>query len=225
MNTFTAQTEAELLILAAGRIADTIANCCRQYGRCSLGIVGGRTIPALLERLLPYAHSFKGKIDVFWLDERVGPEKNFAPALSHLEALHKHGVDIAWHPLQSLHEESMHIEARQVEQVLAQTGESRFDIVVCSAGEDGHVASLFPQHASLHVSHLGYVLEEHSPKPPAKRFTVTPMLLTTAKYAFLFVVGEKRHAYDLFLSQATIEECPAKLLMQVRDLSVLVSLR
>src|SRR3989344_967497 len=91
--------EPELYHDAAAMLAESIADICTKQGYCVLGIVGGRSLPSLMEHLLPHARLLRGKIHIFWLDERIGPEKIYIPVLPYLEQLHKRGVDIRWYPL------------------------------------------------------------------------------------------------------------------------------
>ena len=228
MLTISERDDRELYIKAASFLADRISEILAKQKQCVLGIVGGRSIPAVLDKLLPYASEFKGRIEVFWLDERLHAEqKNYTEALPSLEQLHHIGVQIAWHPLQSTHKDAMLVEMRQVFNALeALPGPTRFDLIICSAGEDGHLASLFPGHQTLALNAAGYVLEEHAPKTPPVRVTVTPPLITSAPEAMLFFVGKKREAYELFSSsQVPTSQCPAKLLLQGPKLTVFVSLQ
>jgi 6-phosphogluconolactonase len=218
--------EPELYREAGAMLATSIAEVCAKQGYCILGIVGGRSLPALMERLLEHAHLLHGKIHVFWLDERIGPEKTYIPILPYLEQLHKKNIDIRWYPLQGLHIPAIEIEARQTLQTLQNiAGKHAFDIVILSAGEDGHIAALFPGHQTLLAVHPGYVIEEHAPKPPAHRITVTLPLLLSAGEAFLFITGDKQEAYDAFLSSTlSTQQCPAKFVVQIPRCTVFTSL-
>jgi 6-phosphogluconolactonase len=215
----------ELVIKAAAELAGRIAQVCHERGRCTLGIVGGRTMPLLLDHLLPYAHQLKGRIDVFWLDERVHADKIYPPALPLLEHLHHAGVDIGWHPLQSLTRDAMRAELELVRGALHAVGDT-FDVVVLSAGEDGHICALFPGNDALKAPGHDYVFVENSPKPPPLRVTVTPSLLLTARHAIIFFVGDKRAAYTAFTDKLTTpRECPAKFALQIPDVTVFVSVK
>lgn len=219
--------EHEVHIQAAGHLASSIVEAGKRSGHCVIGIAGGRSMPAVLDKLLPYAKQFTKPIEIFWLDERISPDKNFAHVLPCLEQLHRAGVEIRWHPLQSVHEQPMEVEMHQAFDALAALRETpHFDLVIVSSGEDDHVASLFPHHHGLKMTHMGYIIEDHSPKPPEKRVTVTPTLLCSTREAFLFFVGKKRHAYELFMDPKTqLEDCPAKLLLRVPQLTVFTSFR
>lgn len=182
---------------------DAARNVAGQLGQGSvLGIVGGRTTEGFLRALtaqeLPDIH-------VFWLDERIAGEKNFVQALPFLEQL-----PVEWHPLTSTTVPAAREEMEALSEKLEALG--GFDVVVLSAGEDGHIASLFPGREELHATVPGYVLVENAPKPPPERVTVTPPLLQAD--AHLFFVGRgKKTAYDRYLDPSVnVEDCPAKLL-------------
>ncbi|RME95330.1 MAG: 6-phosphogluconolactonase, partial [Verrucomicrobia bacterium] len=62
-------------------------------------------------------------------------------------------------------------------------GHPIFDLVILGMGEDGHVASIFPQNlASLADSRAVWVPVE-GPKPPPERLTLTPAVLAAAREA------------------------------------------
>jgi 6-phosphogluconolactonase len=66
-----------------------------------------------------------------------------------------------------------------------------FDIVLLSVGEDGHVASVFPEHPSVHAD--GPVAGVHgAPKPPANRLTLTLATVNTADEVWLLASGAEK---------------------------------
>ena len=83
-------------------------------------------------------------------------------------------------------------------------------------GEDGHVASIFPNHQSVATSDFGYIKVTKAPKPPSDRVSITPSVILFAKTIFLFFIGKsKRQAYDEFLYINTkLEDCPAKITLE-----------
>jgi 6-phosphogluconolactonase len=227
MRTIEARTPEELYASAAAILIGKIREALAKRGACALGIVGGRSIPALLDAAARALGSAPhGNVHVFWLDERVHLDKNFVPALASLERLSHAGLAMNWHPLVSVEREAMELELRSCEERLALVhGTPQFDLVVLSAGEDGHVCSLFPGHDALRAAGQGYVLVEDAPKPPPLRVTVTPALLQTARAGILLFVGDKRAAYDKFLDpHASVDNCPAKLAQKIPDLTVGIAL-
>ena len=67
-----------------------------------------------------------------------------------------------------------------------------FAALVLGMGPDGHVASLFPGHASLDVTEVGAIAEPDSPKPPPERISLTLAALRSARQVWLVVSGESK---------------------------------
>ncbi|MBN1172205.1 MAG: 6-phosphogluconolactonase, partial [Micromonosporaceae bacterium] len=65
----------------------------------------------------------------------------------------------------------------------------RFDILLLGVGEDGHVASVFPDHPVLLESRLAVAAVHDSPKPPPVRLTLTLPAITTADEIWLVAAG------------------------------------
>ena len=85
-----------------------------------------------------------------------------------------------------------------------------FDVVLLGVGPDGHVASLFPGHASLHDEARTVLGEPDSPKPPPRRISLTFPVIRSAREVWLVVAGEdKADAVARALSGAPVEETPA----------------
>lgn len=112
--------------------------------------------------------------------------------------------------------------AKRYEEALAGHG-FRFDVVLLSAGEDGHVGALFPGHHSVGDRHHGFVVMDDSPKPPPGRMSASLSLLQTASAAVLLFAGEaKRQAYRRFNDEGlAVADCPARLVLSIHDTTVL----
>lgn len=226
MQTLNEKTPDALYASVAPWIITGINAAIRDHGLCALGIVGGRSTSSLLSSLGMYAHTIEGPVHVFWLDERVGAEKNATDAIPHLERLRAAGVDLTWYSLLAEERDAILAECNFALEALERArGRRALDVIIASAGEDGHVASLFPHHAALNTRGAQYTLVTNAPKPPSTRVSVTPELLTSVPEAFLFFVGDKTAAYAAFSEPRTQPvACPAKLLLVVPQLTVCVSL-
>lgn len=85
-----------------------------------------------------------------------------------------------------------------------------FDILLLGVGPDGHIASLFPGHATLHDEARTVVGEPDSPKPPPRRVSLTYPAIHAAREVWLVVAGEeKAAAVALALAGAPSDEVPA----------------
>jgi 6-phosphogluconolactonase len=62
-----------------------------------------------------------------------------------------------------------------------------FDLAILGVGEDGHIASIFPESSVIESSELVAVVQ-NSPKLPASRITVTPRLLSLVKQIVFMIL-------------------------------------
>ncbi len=174
-----------------------------------LGVVGGRSVAAIFKLLRATLPDWS-RIHVFLLDERLvdygDPESNF----SLLEGVLGEVEGINLYPVVKAKVGEAH--DREYTEALQGLG-GRFDILLLSGGEDGHVASLFPDHPVMDVKEDIFVTIANSPKPPACRVTATRSLLEKAEVGFLMILGEgKREALALYCSDVSVRKCPAKLI-------------
>lgn len=86
----------------------------------------------------------------------------------------------------------------------------RFDITFLGVGPDGHVASLFPDHAAIRdVEHV-VLAETDSPKPPPARLTLTLPVINSSDRVWLVLAGsDKAGALGLTLADANPQDVPA----------------
>jgi 6-phosphogluconolactonase len=77
---------------------------------------------------------------------------------------------------------------RRVTRTLTEEFGGHLDVTLLGMGDDGHVASLFPEHPALEATGL-VTLVDDSPKPPPERITLTLPLLGTANHAVLVATG------------------------------------
>ncbi|MDQ1680156.1 MAG: 6-phosphogluconolactonase, partial [Frankiaceae bacterium] len=82
--------------------------------------------------------------------------------------------------------------AREMEAVAGKAAVApRFDVCLLGVGPDGHVASLFPGHASLEAPGLT-VAEHDSPKPPPVRISLTYAAINSADEVWLLAAGAEK---------------------------------
>ncbi len=90
-----------------------------------------------------------------------------------------------------------------------------FDVVLLGMGPDGHVASLFPQHAGLEVDSGGVpttrtISVTDSPKPPSERISLTMAAINHTRKLWVAAWGaEKAPAIAAGVEGAKVQDIPA----------------
>jgi len=100
---------------------------------------------------------------------------------------------------------------------------NKFDLIILSSGEEGHIASLFPNHESIKSRKVGYIEVNNAPKPPNKRVSATRKIIEKSEISFLLFFGkEKKKAFENFIDEnVSIEQCPAKIVNKIKKSFVL----
>jgi len=188
-----------------------------------LGIVGGSSVAGIFSCLKDYSIEWN-KVHIFMADERLVPldndQSNYKLAReAFLNELIQSG---------KITEENLHpfiYDPNQDDKGLSNYVKElnryggKMDILLLSGGEDGHTASLFPDHPSIKEDSDSYILVDNSPKPPAKRISASRNLLLKAKESFLLFFGkQKADAYRRFSDDnISIKNCPAKLVKSIDE--------
>ena len=88
-----------------------------------------------------------------------------------------------------------------------------FDVVLLSLGEDGHVASLFPNSTEVNGTKLTAHVTD-APKPPKLRMTMTPLSLGMTKELWFMASGSEKSGavFRLLTSEADNPGAPATLI-------------
>jgi 6-phosphogluconolactonase len=85
-----------------------------------------------------------------------------------------------------------------------------FDVLLLGMGPDGHIASLFPEHAALYETERTVVGVHGSPKPPPTRISLTLPAIQAAREVWVIASGtEKAQATRLALGGAGHVQVPA----------------
>jgi 6-phosphogluconolactonase len=175
----------------------------------TLALSGGRTPLGLFLflRSEKYRKSIPWeKIQFFWSDERYVPAND--PASNYLLAQENLLTHL---PVKSENifkaptdETSCQAAAVKYQQMLLaafsqqKTGASgsffypKFDLVLLGMGEDGHTASLFPNHPALKDTKLVAAVESEYARPPVPRLTFTLSLINSADTVVFMVNGRDK---------------------------------
>lgn len=183
-----AQACAEQL---AADVVKRLQQACDARGGASLVVSGGSTP-------VPFFHALRNLwnrdgLIVTLADERFvasdHADSNERLVREHLLNSHMQFVslyrDVPWEQAESGAEKAM------------QKISSPFDVVILGMGDDGHTASLFPQHVKLAegldigATNACMAIDE-SPKPPARRITLTAARLLQTQALYLHITGETK---------------------------------
>jgi len=201
--------DAEVLAAAvAARLVTTLVDAQASRGSASVVLTGGGTGIAVLEQVRASAADSAvdwRRVNVFWGDERFlpagHPDRNETQARA---ALLDH-VDIdparvfAMEPSDGATGDDPDAAAAVYAENLgahsspgAHEIAPRFDALLLGMGEEGHVASLFPDSPGVHEQQRGVVAVRDCPKPPPIRISLTLPAIRSAAQVWLCVRGEAR---------------------------------
>lgn len=196
---FTFPDPTRLARAAAETVIETLRAALEERGRGSLVLTGGSTPRTLYELIArDYGHALDwGKVDIFFSDERHVPpdddDSNYRMARETLlDGIGFADANVHPFPTQSTPE----ADARAYHETLRDYfGDApAFDIVLLGMGEDGHVASLFPDRPALSETERWVVATEAPPSSPVlDRLTLTYPILNAARTVLFLVTGERKH--------------------------------
>lgn len=196
-------TLEELSAAAAGHVVRLAAQAMAERGRFCVALSGGSVMKIICPQLI--AEPLRTDVDwsgwhVFWADERcvppISPESNYGGA----NRLFLRHVDI---PRDQIYAVDNTLEAPEAtkayESILTRVFQPgagrlpRFDLIVLGIGEDGHTASLFPDHPLLNETDRWVAPVLDAPKPPPERVTLTLPVINNARHVVFVAAGaEKR---------------------------------
>jgi len=209
---------------AAARLVVRLIDAQAARGFASIVLTGGRVAGGVYRAIAasPARHAVDwSRVDVWWGDERFLPsghaERNDVQARAAvLDALPLDAERI--HPMPASDGpdgDDPEAAAARYAQILADAarpGTARlphFDLLLLSVGEDGHVASVFPEHPAVYETRPVAAVRG-SPKPPPVRLTLTLPAINTAEEIWLMAAGaEKAGAVGMALAGPGPVQLPA----------------
>ena len=212
---------------AAEIISSSIKRIGAEKERVLIAVPGGRSVSGIFNILRSEDIDWK-KVHIFIMDERFVP-------LDHKDSNYKLAYDgLIKHLFESgkIHPNNVHcfrytgdIEAdmKAYERELVSLSD-RFDIVLLSSGDDGHVACLYPNHETVNSLNEYFIYTLSSPWPPAERITSSRKLIQKADTSVILFFGEnKRQAFQNYTdSNLKVEDCPIKIANEIKNIYVLV---
>ena len=184
---------------AAARLVERSARkAIAHRGVFRLGLAGGSTPRGLYAKLA--SEPCRSRIDwtrveIFWGDERCVPPDHADSNFRMANELLISRLDI---PKESVHRIRGELgperaAKRYAEELIAATGEDvpRFDLVLLGMGDDGHMASLFPDTPDL-TAERRMVIPTVSPKSPNERVSLSLRTINAARAVVFLVAGESK---------------------------------
>jgi len=213
-------SQDQLVAETTEKISAAISHAWQEGRDAHVVLTGGRTGLAIAQALDISVHRIRTnaadpaqianlKLHIWFSDERYVDRS----ADDRLEKVIESGFvstadSTVFHAVPSPTEGSLvEVSAQYDSEILGSLGSNRFDGVILSMGEDGHVASCFPGDEKVLTSRLNAVEVTNSPKPPSERTTLTLHRLAQTSQVYVFAIGEaKRTALEQTLKIAARDD-------------------
>ena len=180
---------AELAEKAAALVAEKCREAVSLRKRFDLAVAGGSTPRAMYEKLSTRDDVAWRSVHVWFGDERAVPidhdDSNYRMVKESL---------LERTPIPSANVHRMEADEADLDAAAAAYSGAlpeHLDLIILGMGEDGHTASLFPGAAAIQEK-LKRVVQSVSPKPPAKRLTVTPLVIAAARAKLVLATGASK---------------------------------
>ena len=176
-------------LVAATVINTHVGKTLKRQGKCNVMLTGGRSAQAIYKAwsTLPEFY-LRRELTYYFGDERYVPsnnsESNFFLVMNTLFRKITH-LDCSIVPMK------INGDLESIALAYEKQLPDSIDILLLSAGEDGHIASLFPGAAELQETKR-LVMPVYAPKYPYSRVTISPVVLTRSKKIFVFAFGAEK---------------------------------
>ncbi len=161
----------------------------------SLVLSGGNT-PEPVYQYLAEQKDIKlnwDKINFFWGDERCVPPENIESNFRMANELLLSKINVRSENIFRIKGEAEpNSESRRYSEVIKQNvSQEKFDLILLGIGEDGHVASIFPNQMDLIFDNEICKVSTH-PSTNQKRITLTGKVINNAKNIIFLATGKKK---------------------------------
>jgi len=216
----------EFNVKGADILESALKEMLAQLPHVVFAIPGGRSVSGIFNEVTKREIDWT-KVHIFIVDERIVPltheDSNYRQAKEHLM---DNLIDQGKMPRENVHPFRMEQGIGEYADELQDLG-GRFNIVLLSSGEDGHIGAIYPNHHSNSDESDYFMIMQDSPKPPPERMSMSRKLLLRAEVVLLLFMGDsKRDALNLFLDDNTTpENCPAVLVKKIQQSYALTDLQ
>ncbi|MEA1927621.1 MAG: 6-phosphogluconolactonase [Candidatus Auribacterota bacterium] len=193
-----AQYNLRPLIYEPGRVGgvimEALGRAVAEKGQAVMAIPGGRSPgPVLVELAGKLPEEIRKHLHLFWVDERgVSPEDKECNSRSTLATWKKGGPLPEYIYPMPAENPDLEAAARKYAGTLDKITEGRpIDLCLLGIGEDGHCASLFPDHPGLGRGEAVFAVYD-SPKPPPRRLTLSLPVLRAAGLRVILAAGKEK---------------------------------
>jgi 6-phosphogluconolactonase len=205
----------------AARFLTKIIDVLEERGHANVCLTGGTMGSAVLQAIAD--SPARGTVDwsaitFWWGDERFlphgDPERNDTQSRAALlNALDLDPERIKSLPAPGDYADIQAAADAYAAQLLAEAPEGalapRFDVTFLGVGEDGHIASLFPDHDGVRDTEHVVIAETDSPKPPPERLSLTLPIINASDRCWMVLAGpDKAGALGLALAGAAASSVP-----------------
>jgi 6-phosphogluconolactonase len=224
-------SDAELARAAAREWLDLVAQAARRGQPLFVALSGGRIarrfFSAVAEGVRTRGIALDG-VHFFWADERCVPPGDPASNFAVADQLLFRPLGVASRQIHRIRGEDDPAQAASAaEEELRRLAPSeasrwpRLDLVLLGMGEDGHVASLFPNAAAEPATTATYQAVA-GPKPPPRRITLTYGAIAAARDVWVLASGPGK-AEALRRSLTSVDATPLARVLAARQRSKIFS--
>ena len=188
----------ELAHAVAGAWLDEVVASSRAGKPHSVALSGGRVTQKFFAASAEFSRSrgvSLAGVDFFWADERCVPPTDAESNFKLADELLFQPLGLAADKIHRIHGELAPAEATRLATADLARVASALDLIFLGMGEDGHVASLFPNApAEILNCREPFLFVTDSPKPPPNRVSLSYAAIAAAKQVWVLASGQGKAA-------------------------------